>query len=292
MNIADSVAVVTGATGGIGLAISEKLVALNIRGIAIVDVSDQCEVVSRLLNESAGRQVACAFQGDVTDPEFRKSVFSTMESEVGLVQICIPAAGILRDSMAVKIKKNHHEDKKDSPISPAENANETDPIDHTELYPESLFRQVLEVNLLHPTYWAMQTIAGIANYRVNEELGSWQSQEAVQGVIILIGSVSSRGNRGQVSYSAAKAGLNAVCTTLNVEGLYHGVQTKIIHPGFVSTPMTDSMPDQYFEEKLKPLVGLGRMIEPTEIADAIVCLIENPIISGQLWADASLRPMI
>ena len=285
MNIENNVAVVTGATGGIGLAISEKLIARNIGGIAIVDLSDQCEAVAKRLNAEARRQVAYGFQGDVTDSEFRKTVFATMEDRAGLVRICIPAAGILKDAMAIKMKPRAAKGEAD--------AMETEnPIDHTELYPESWFRQVLEVNLMHPTYWAMQTISGIANARTNQGQGPWQSQEAIQGAVILIGSVSSRGNRGQVSYSAAKAGLNAVCATLNVEGLYHGVQTKIIHPGFVATAMTDSMPDQYFEEKLKPLVGLGRMIDPAEIADAVLCLIENPIISGQLWADASLRSMI
>ncbi|NKB76029.1 MAG: SDR family NAD(P)-dependent oxidoreductase [Gammaproteobacteria bacterium] len=289
MKIENNVAVVTGATGGIGLAISEKLVTMGIKAIAIVDLSDQCQIVADRLNSESGREVAYAFQGDVTELTFRESVFTVMQDNFGVVQICIPAAGILRDSIAVKVKRPDSQ----KANSAEETSTNNSPIkDHTELYPESLFRQVLEVNLMHPTYWAMQTIASIANHRTNNGLGPWQSEEAPQGAVILIGSVSSRGNRGQVSYSAAKAGLNAVSNTLNVEGLYHGVQTKIIHPGFVATPMTDSMPDQYFEEKLKPLVGLGRMIEPAEIANAIVCLIENPIISGQLWADASLRPMI
>ena len=89
-----------------------------------------------------------------------------------------------------------------------------------------------------------------------------------------------------------KSGLNAVASTLNVEGLYHGVQVKIIHPGLVDTAMVESIPDHYFESRLKPLVGLGRLIQPEEIAQAVLTLIENPVISGPLWADASLRSLI
>ena len=199
-----------------------------------------------------------------------------MNEQFGPVRICIPAAGILRDGMAIQI--------------PKEAIDQKDPA--VQIYPEAAFRQTLEVNLMHPSYWAMQMIAGIAEQRVNEQLGPWQGDQPIQGVAILVGSVSCRGNRGQVSYSAAKAGLNAVAATLNSEGLYYGVQTKIIHPGFVKTAMTDAMPDHIFEQRIRPLIGLDRMIAPEEIAEAVACLIENPIINGQMWADASLKAMI
>ena len=273
MKIENQVAVVTGASGGIGQAICEKFAEKGARGIAVVDMSSRCIEVAGSINQANGRTVAKGFQGDVTNPEFRESVYSQMQSQFGLARICIPAAGILRDGMAVKMPK-------DSSSTQAE------------IYPESLFRQTLEVNLMHPAYWTMQMLAGIAEYRHENGLGPWRKGQPMEGVAILVGSVSSRGNRGQVSYSAAKSGLNAVCATLNHEGLFYGVQTKIIHPGFVSTPMTESMPDHYFEQHIKPLIGLGRMIAPEEIADAVVALVENPAISGQLWADASLQPLI
>jgi len=271
MKIQDKVAVVTGATSGIGLAISRKIIGRGARGVAIVDLSDQCQHTAEEINREHGKDVALPFQGNVSDPVFRENVFETMNRTFGTVRICIPAAGILRDAMAVKINRESL---------------------RAEIYRESQFKEVLDINLVHPTYWAIQTIAGIAEARAAQGFGQWQCDESIQGVVILIGSVSSRGNRGQISYSAAKSGLNAVTATLNVEGLYHGIQTKIIHPGFVDTPMVESMPEDYFESKLKHLVGLGRMIRPDEIADAVVSLIENPVISGPLWADAGLRPLV
>jgi len=113
----------------------------------------------------------------------------------------------------------------------------------------------------------------------------------VQGVSVLIGSVSSRGNRGQISYACAKSGLAAAAKTLNLEGMFHGVQSKIVHPGLVDTAMLAQLPDGHFDAHFKAQIPLGRMVQPAEIAEAVAVLIENPAISGPLWADAGLPPM-
>ncbi len=269
MNIRNKVAVVTGATGGIGFATASKLMEKEIGGLAVVDLSERCEETVKQLNKLAGKEKALPFCGDVTDPEFRRLVFNTMHGKFGAVQICVPAAGIVSDSLAVKVKQGGE----------------------IEIYAESVFKKILDVNLVHPTYWAMETIAGIAKQRHAEGRKKWGADEDIQGAIILIGSVSSQGNRGQVGYAAAKSALIAVSSTLNLEGLFHGVQTKIVHPGFVDTKMVDAINDEYFEKNLKPLIGLGRKIQPQEIADIICAMIENPAISGEVWADASMTPL-
>lgn len=269
MKIEDKVAVVTGAASGIGKAVARSLVSRGARAVAMVDLTDNVNKRAEELNKEAGTTVATAFQGDVSNTEFRQHVF-TDTAKKGIPRICVPAAGILRDGMAVKIDKETGK---------------------SELYSEDLFRLVLEVNLMHPTYWSMQMMAGIAEHRLTENLGKWSSDEEIQGVAVIIGSVSSRGNRGQVSYSSAKSGLSAVAKTLNAEGAYYGVQTKIIHPGFVETPMIGQLPDGMFEQQLKQFVPIDRMIQPEEIANTIVHMVENPIISGPIWADGGLPPM-
>jgi len=269
MKIRDKIAVVTGAASGIGNAVCHHLAEAGAKAISMVDLTDGIEDAAQALNSAAGRNIATPFQGDATDSDFREKVF-TESGRTGLVQICVPAAGILRDAMSVKINKESGE---------------------AELYDEQLFRQVLEVNLMHPIYWSMQLMAAIAEYRLSKGLGKWSSKEEFQGAAVLIGSVSCRGNRGQVSYSSAKAGLNAAAKTLNIEGAYHGVQAKIVHPGFVETPMVEQLPDGMFEQHLRQLVPIDRMIKPEEIARTIAALIENPIISGPVWADGGLPPM-
>ncbi len=270
MNIRDKIAVVTGATGGIGYSISNALVKREIGGIAIVDLSQRCEEIAATLNKLAGEKLALPFCGDVTHPAFRKRVFDTMREKFGAVQICVPAAGIVADSLAVKVNRENGV---------------------VELYDESIFREILSVNLVHPTYWAMEAIAGIARSRFEKGLKKWIAEEGIQGVVILIGSVSCRGNRGQVGYAAAKSALIAVSSTLNLEGLFHGVQTKIVHPGFVDTQMVNTIDQEYFEKTLKPRIGLGRKIQPDEIAAIICAMIENPVLSGEVWADASMSPL-
>jgi 3-oxoacyl-[acyl-carrier protein] reductase len=186
-----------------------------------------------------------------------------------MVQILIPAAGIFRDRLAVKIDR------------------ETGDAD---IYPADVFRQVLEVNLIHPVYWAMETIARIAVDRNRRGLKKWHPDEKVQGTIIFIGSVSSQGNRGQVSYASTKAGLEGAASTLMKEAMFHGVRTGVIHPGFVDTPLLQGMPEGYVEQNILPDTQLGRLIRPEEIADAICFMVRNSAVSGQLWADAGWHP--
>jgi len=270
MKINNKVAVVTGASGGIGLATAMKLLDKGVKGLALVDISEHIqETVQKLIKRSENPNVR-GFCGDVSDCDFRSRVFESMLNEFGPVQICVPAAGIIKDGLAVK---------------------ENPKTGEVQLYSEDSFKQILDVNLLHPAYWAMETIAGIARHRLSNNQAKWQPDEDVQGCIILIGSVSSRGNRGQVGYAAAKSGLKAVSSTLNLEGLFYGVQTKIIHPGFVDTPMVETIDADYFEEKLKPMIGLGRKIRSEEISEIICTMIENPVLSGEVWADASMTPL-
>lgn len=270
MKIEHQIAVVTGAIGGIGLATSRLLVQRKVSGIALVDLTENCLQIAENLNRATNTPVAIPFCGDVCDSEFRQSVFRTMEEKFGPVSICIPAAGILDDALAVKIDKESGD---------------------TSIYAEHRFERIMKINMMHPTYWALETISGIAKYRHHNSLGKWNGTEEIQGVVVLIGSVSSKGNRGQVAYAGAKSGLVGVASTLNLEGLHYGVQTKIIHPGFVDTKMVDSIDTEFFEQNLKPLIGLGRKIQPEEIAELICIMIENPVLSGGLWADASMTPL-
>ncbi len=269
MKIKNSIAVVTGATGGIGYATARKLVEKGASRIAVVDLSEKCAATAQKLNDLAGKECALAFRGDVTDVKFRRAVFGCMAERFGSVRICVPAAGIVADSLAVKLNRASGEDA---------------------LYPQSTFEKILDINVVHPAYWAMETIAGIARLRGQAGLTKWTADEAVQGAIIFIGSVSCRGNRGQIAYSAAKSALIGMGSTLNLEGLFHGVQTKIVHPGFVDTPMVNAIDSGYFERNLKPMIGLGRKIQPDEIAAIICAMIENPVISGEVWADAGMVP--
>jgi 3-oxoacyl-[acyl-carrier protein] reductase len=269
MNIKDSVAVITGAAGGIGRALALELSRRKAASMALVDQSDTVNQVAKAINELSGRTVAFGYNGDVTDAGFRKQVYQQMAEAHGTVNVCVPAAGITRDSLAVKT------DKQTGQIS---------------IYPVETFRQVMEINLVAPVYWALEMIAGIAGKRAREGLKRWEPTEPLQGAVIFIGSVSSLGNRGQVAYAAAKAGLEGAAATLTMEAVFHGIRCGVIHPGYTDTPMVRALGEKLISEQIIPRTQLRRLIQPEEIADAICFMISNAAVSGSLWADAGWHP--
>jgi len=269
MQIEGKTALVTGAAGGIGEATALDLAKRGARAVAVVDRSDRVLEVARTINAAVARQVAEGFCGDTTDTRFRSKVFDQIGTKHGVVNICVPAAGITRDSLAVKTDKETGQ--------PA-------------IYPEETFRLVLEVNLVAPVYWAMEMVARIAQERKRRNLGRWEPGEKLWGTVVFIGSVSSQGNKGQISYAASKAGLEGAAATLTKEAIFHGVKCAVIHPGFTDTPMVRALGDEFIGKNILPYTQLRRLIRPAEIADAICFLIANSAVSGELWADAGWHP--
>jgi 3-oxoacyl-[acyl-carrier protein] reductase len=269
MDIADQVAVITGAAGGIGGALALELARRGARTVAMVDRTDRVAASAREVNRRVGRQAAIPFAGDVTDGDFRRRVFDTVGNGHRPVSICVPAAGITRDELAVRIDKATGE---------------------ARVYPEQTFRLVVDVNLIAPVYWVLEMVARIAQQRHRRGLSRWSPHEDVQGVAILIGSVSSQGNKGQISYATTKAGLEGAAATLSKEAIFHGVRCAVIHPGYTDTPMVQALGTEFIERNILPYTQLGRLIQPEEIADAICFMICNSAVSGELWAAAGWHP--
>lgn len=269
MEIKDKVAVVTGAASGIGRATCVELANRGAVKIAMVDMGDNINEGVEEVNSESNTNVAVAYQGNTTDENFRKKVFDELCEEHDIVNICIPAAGITRDSLAVTVNKETGK---------------------AHIYEVEKFKLVVDVNLIAPIYWTMEMIARIAEDRKSKGLKKWHPDENVQGTAIFIGSISSQGNKGQVSYASTKAGLEGAAATLTKEAIFHGVRCGVIHPGFTDTPMVRALGEEYIEKYVLPDTQLGRLIRPTEIADAICFMISNSAVSGELWADAGWHP--
>ena len=265
MDITNRVAVVTGAASGIGRETTLQLGQRGAQAVAMVDMTDAVHEAAAEVNQKAGRPVAYAFQGDTTDETFRASVFDQMQERFGTTTICVPAAGITRDDLALRLDKS---------------------TGRLRIYPVETFRLVVEVNLIAPVYWALEMVARIGEERIAKGLKRWVPEEHVQGAIIFIGSVSSQGNKGQISYASTKAGLEGAAATVMKEAIYYGVRCGVIHPGFTDTPMVRSLGQDYIAKNILPYTQLGRLIRPQEIADAICFMVSNSAVSGALWADA------
>ncbi len=270
LDLSQKTAVVTGGARGIGQATSFALAREGVKAVAVVDQLEDVAGYCNDANEHLGRKVLIPFIGDVTKSDFREHVFTEMQNLHGAVSICVPAAGFTADRLAVRIDKATGQ---------------------ASIYSEESFYRVLDVDLVAPIYWAMETVASVAKERHALGLKRWDPSERVQGCVLFIGSVSSAGNRGQISYATAKAGLEGAQATLAAEAIFHGMRCAIIHPGFTDTAMVRSLGQEFIAEHVLPHTQLRRLIKPEEIADAICFMIRNSTVSGELWADAGWRPV-
>jgi len=269
MNIKGKVAIVTGAGSGIGAAVCRELAIRGAQAVILVDRRDNVYELADSIDNASGRQVAEVHVGDTTNDTFRSQVCDEVTARHGVARICVPAAGITRDALAVAVNKETGK---------------------AEPYPVNTFREVTEVNLVAPIYWAIEMVARVAEDRWKRGLKRWEPAEAVQGTVVFIGSVSSQGNKGQIAYAVSKAGLEGATATLTKEAMFHGVRCGIIHPGFTDTPMVRGLGEDYINKSVLPFTQLRRLIRPEEIADAICFMVSNSAVSGQLWADAGWHP--
>ena len=90
--------------------------------------------------------------------------------------------------------------------------------------------------------------------------------------IVTLSSVSGiTGNRGQVNYSASKAGIIGATKALAVELASRGITVNCVAPGLIRTDMIQDAP---VDEALK-MVPMGRVGEPREVAGVINFLMSD-----------------
>ncbi len=128
--------------------------------------------------------------------------------------------------------------------------------------------------------------------------GSFLMSKAVQahmtaakfGRIVNLSSTSALGNRGQVNYSAAKAGLQGFTKTLAIELGRFGVTANAVAPGFIQTDMTKATADRLgvsFEDFIAHSakeIPVQRVGQPEDIAATVSFLTsdEAGFVSGQV----------
>ncbi|AZM52009.1 beta-ketoacyl-ACP reductase [Streptomyces sp. WAC 01529] len=110
------------------------------------------------------------------------------------------------------------------------------------------------------------------------------------GRIVNLSSSSALGNRGQVNYSAAKAGLQGLTKTLAKELGKFGVTANSVAPGFIVTEMTKATADRVgmdfeeFQAAAATQIPVQRVGRPEDIANAIAFFTGDAagFVSGQV----------
>jgi acetoacetyl-CoA reductase len=103
------------------------------------------------------------------------------------------------------------------------------------------------------------------------------------GRIINISSINGqKGQMGQANYSAAKAGELGFTKALAQEAARAGITVNAICPGYINTEMVQAVAKDVLEKSILPLIPIGRLGEPEEIARCVVFLAsdEAGLITG------------
>lgn len=110
------------------------------------------------------------------------------------------------------------------------------------------------------------------------------------GRIVNLSSTSALGNRGQVNYSTAKAGLQGFTRTLALELGRFSITVNCVAPGFIDTEMTRATarrlgiePEEYKEQRAKG-IAVQRVGVPEDVANVVTFLSsdEAGFVSGQV----------
>jgi 3-oxoacyl-[acyl-carrier protein] reductase len=110
------------------------------------------------------------------------------------------------------------------------------------------------------------------------------------GRIVNLSSSSALGNRGQVNYSAAKAGMQGFTKSLAIELGPFGVTANAVAPGFIATDMTAStaarvgMSFEDFQKAAADRIPVRRVGQAADVAHTISFLVSEgaSFVSGQV----------
>lgn len=214
---------VTGASGGIGLAIVRKLLELGYRVVA--HYNRHADSLKELEKNFADRLNLVQF--DVSDRASCQEAIEKDIAENGVYYGAVLSSGICRDAAFPAMTDDYWD-------------------------------RVLDVNL-------------DSFYNVLKPIVMPMCRKR-QGRIVTISSVSGViGNRGQVNYSASKAGLIGATKALATELASRNITVNSVAPGVIETEMIQNAP----LDMILPSIPMRRVGKPEEVAATVAFLLSD-----------------
>ncbi len=224
--LAGKVALVTGASRGIGKAIACKLAREGAKVIINYNGSKEKAEAVKSEIEAAGGQ-AEVYQCDVSDYTACETFIQTVIKEEGSLDILVNNAGISQS---------------------------------TQLYDYTMadFEKIIDLNV-NAVFCCSKAAASIM-------------RQQHSGVILNTSSmVSLYGQPAGVGYPASKFAVNGLTKSLARELGKDGIRVNAVAPGVIATDMVAALPPAMVE-KLAATIPLGRVGQPTDIANAFLFL--------------------
>ncbi|WP_158745487.1 3-oxoacyl-ACP reductase FabG [Acidisphaera sp. L21] len=101
------------------------------------------------------------------------------------------------------------------------------------------------------------------------------------GRVVAVSSVAAQmGNRGQVNYAAAKAGLEGAIRSLSREVASRGITANAVAPGLIASPAVDAVMDAAQIAAMVPMKRAGRAAEVADLV-GFLCSDRASYITGQ-----------
>lgn len=251
MKMSEIVAVVTGGASGLGEAVMRNVVAHGGKAV-IFDVKEE---EGKALEQELGDAVLFTKTNVVDESSVQDSLDKAIE-KFGKVNGVVNCAGI---AVAKKVlsKRGIHE--------------------------LDIFRKVIDVNLVG-TFNVIRLAAERMTENEENELGE-------RGVIVNTASVAAfDGQIGQAAYSASKGGVVGMTLPLARELAQFGIRVMTIAPGLFHTPMFAMLPEEARVSLGKMTPFPQRLGDPTEYAQLVQAIFENPMLNGEvIRLDGAIR---
>ena len=232
-------AIVTGASRGIGEAIAIKLAEQG-ANIAFSYVSSDEKANALVEKLQASGVKAKAYKSNAGIYGDCETMVNDVVKEFGGVDICVNNAGISRDNLLLRMT-------------------------------EEQWDEVMMINLKSVFNMTKQVIRPMMKARK----GSIINMSSIIGV---------RGNAGQSSYAASKAGIIGFTKSIALELGSRNVRCNAIAPGFVETDMTHYLKEGEAGKAFLDKIPLGRFSTAEEIANSTLFLASDmsSYITGQV----------